>query len=419
MNFAGVRDEGKQVKSQAAAIADAGPNGGGSSDSVTELDVSKAEILDALQGLSTMAREYGAILDQIGQGTEPSDEVWNRLLSLGERVKPAQLHSSSVRLVMALTRHLLRRWGGDQLRFQVPSQVGEFDGRDNPQLIEYSNLLKLHLRPAQQLVSEVQSMGRAMDLEGKDNLSSLLHGVASLFKAILRQDWADVELVHSHINLATSTHDRHELVRQIARIARDIYNSLQSFSEDLPLESLSQKTESIPDAVGKLRAVISQLEQAANANLDALERLSRENQDNLNWVREALTVALDSDAEFVRLIGENPAAADVLKEARVPLTDRVLPELGQLEKNYRQRQDGILSMISNQSFQDLSGQTLRKVINYIETLQFQLVELIKRHTLDRDSAAPSVDQISEPARPAPSGVQNQEQVDRLLTELGF
>jgi chemotaxis protein CheZ len=383
------------------------------------LDVSKADILEAVQGLSSMAREYGAILDQIGQGAEPGEAVWSQLLALGSRVKAAPFPSSRVRLVMALTRHLLRRWSGDQLRFQIPSPVGDLEGRENPQLMEYSNLLKLHLKPAHQLVAEVRAMGRALDLEGKDNLVALLHGISSLFKAMVRQDWEDVELLHAHINLATSTHDRHELVRQIARIARDIYNSLQTFSEELPLEGLSQQTEGIPDAVGKLRAVITQLEQAANANLDALERLSRENQDNLKWVQEALTTALDSDAEFTRLIAEFPDAAAALNEARVPLTDRALPELRELEKNYQRRQNAILAMIANQSFQDLSGQTLRKVINYIETLQFQLVELLKRHTGSPGGAAEEVEPAAEPAQPAPPGVQNQEQVDRLLSELGF
>ena len=57
----------------------------------------------------------------------------------------------------------------------------------------------------------------------------------------------------AHINLATSSRERQELVRQIAKIAREIYNSLNEFSDEISIEGLSSTTEEIPDAVGKLR----------------------------------------------------------------------------------------------------------------------------------------------------------------------
>jgi len=406
------------VKGQ-AALGSISKSNAGFSPGTAELDLSKHEILDALQGLSLIAREYGAMLENLSQGAEPAEEAWKRLLNLGQQLKSGRLAFSRMRLIMALTRHVIARWNGDQLRFQIPSVIGELGDRDNSELSEYSNSLKQHLKPSQQLVSEVRAMSRALDLEGREYLAGLLGDISSLFKALVRQDWEDVELVHSHINLSTSAHDRHELVRHVARIARGIYDSLRTFSEELPLESLSQQSQGLPDAVGKLRAVIAQLEQAANANLDALERLSRENRENLHWVQDALRAASEGASELDRLIESHPAAAEGLERARLPLTGKLIPELRDLADSLQRRQEGLLSLISNQGFQDLSGQTLGKVINHIEALQFQLIDVLKRHS-DGLAGTPSVPESGpSSSEPAASGVQNQEQVDRLLTELGF
>ena len=74
----------------------------------------------------------------------------------------------------------------------------------------------------------------------------------------------------------------------------------------------------------------------------------------------------------------------------------------------------------NQGFQDLTGQTLSKVIDFIEALQFQLVELLKRHmdgkTPDKEAASDEPPQAAPAEKPRPA---SQDEVDQLLTDLGF
>ena len=78
-----------------------------------------------------------------------------------------------------------------------------------------------------------------------------------------------------------------------------------------------------------------------------------------------------------------------------------------------------LKMMANQSFQDLTGQTMGKIITFVEELEMQLVAILEKYRpvlgLTVRKAAPKPDEAPEetPAR------QNQGQVDALLADLGF
>jgi chemotaxis protein CheZ len=384
------------------------------------LTLSKAELLDAVERLRALARNYGVLLDECSAAELSREAAVSRFQAERLRLETDGPPDSRTGLVIALTRHLLSRLGVDPLRFSLPGHIAGVAARENPELLDYSNRLREHSEPVEARVAEVVRLAEEAAAERKEGLATLLSAIAALFKAMLRQDWSDVTLLLSHINLTTSTRERHELVRQIAKIARDIYNSLHAFSEEISLEGLSSTTEEIPDAMGRLRSVIRHLEKAANANLDALERLGRENQDGQKWAEEALTVAGACEQEYARLLENHPESKDKLEQARAHIRERIAPRLRNLRDDYRANQESLLAMVANQGFQDLTGQGLEKVIHVMESLQFQLIELLKRHTGEAPAALPAADATpEEKAAPAPPAPKTQEEVDRLLTELGF
>ncbi|MEE8395587.1 MAG: protein phosphatase CheZ [bacterium] len=80
----------------------------------------------------------------------------------------------------------------------------------------------------------------------------------------------------------------------------------------------------------------------------------------------------------------------------------------------------------NQGFQDLTGQTLKKTIEFIETLELQLVDLLQKYRpiLGLTAQAGQPAQVAEPGQEAapqaaPQLRQSQDQVDSLLADLGF
>jgi chemotaxis protein CheZ len=74
-------------------------------------------------------------------------------------------------------------------------------------------------------------------------------------------------------------------------------------------------------------------------------------------------------------------------------------------------------MMANQSFQDLTGQTLKKVINFVESLQFKLIELLPNYGNFQETQSADVTESEEKEESGP--LQSQEKVDQMLADLGF
>lgn len=394
----------------AASAAETGP----------PIVVGKEELLDILQRILAFSREYGELLE-----TASDTDVWREkalalFTSHHERLSRDGSPLEKLGMVLSLVHFLLQRVNQDRFQFKLSSRVGTFPEQENSDLMNLSNHLREWTQPVSAMMADVMTLGTDGSTVQRDNLRTLLAGITSFFKGVVRQDWDDVSLVMSYINLVTSTRERNQLVHQIAKLAREIYDSLNQFSEEIDFQSLSTTTGEIPDAVVKLRSVIDRLGEAANTNLDTLERLSEESRENCQWVAESLQVAIECDGELEQLASSYPEIAEQCDEARNLLRVEVKTHLDALAAGTDADGQNLLTMISNQSFQDLTGQTLTKVINFIESLQLQLVGLLKRYTdaTGAAAAAPAPEASTEPVEKRPP-TQSQEQVDQLLSELGF
>lgn len=393
------------------------PAGGGPEGSIV---VAKDELLEILDRVRLFTEEYGELVEQVTDTESWRQNVLARIVEHQERLDSGNSPLDRFGLILGLFQFLLTRGDWEHLSFKIPSRLVSVAEPGNRDLLEFSNALKEWTQSIDAVVAEVGAMADEASRADRENVYILLSSISSLFKAILRQDWDDFNLMLAHINLATSSREREELVRQIAKIAREIYNSLNEFSDEISIEGLSSTTEEIPDAVGKLRSVISHLEEAANANLDALERLTGENEDNLKWIAEALEAATEAEADCEKLMAEHPELAPVIEEALAILRREIKAKLDALRDQFGLNNESIVAMMANQGFQDLTGQTLSKVIDFIEALQFQLVELLKRHmhdkTPDKEAASDEPPQAAPAEKPRPA---SQDEVDQLLTDLGF
>ena len=228
-------------------------------------------------------------------------------------------------------------------------------------------------------------------------------------------------LFMTYINLITTSSDSQDLVGHIAKIARNIYNSLNEFSEYLTVESLSHTTGEIPDAVVNLRTVITRLENAANANLDTLESLSTQMNQNMEWVKESHGVVLECEREMDRLKANDTDLARGLEAVQEILRSEIKPGLTDLEARGSSDSQTYMAMTANQSFQDLTGQTLKKVIAFIETLQFKLLQLLPNYDAGEEKTAMATGDAGDSSqeKAAADPIQSQEKVDQLLADLGF
>jgi len=244
--------------------------------------------------------------------------------------------------------------------------------------------------------------------------------MAVLFKAVLRQDWEDVDLVMRHINFVTTTRENHHPYNRLARIAREIYDSLNEFSKDFSFADLSATTGDIPDAVVKLRSVIGRLEVAANTTLDTLEQLGRDAVEDQRRVRDALRATVELRAGLAELGHDRPALGLELASIAALVDSEIAVNLDRVGARLTERSDGYMRLIANQSFQDLTGQTLKKVIQFIESLQMQLVQVLasQKHQMGAAPGKPAPS-AGEPGSGPAIPIQSQGQVDQLLADLGF
>ncbi|NHA13349.1 protein phosphatase CheZ [Thioalkalivibrio sp. XN279] len=170
-----------------------------------------------------------------------------------------------------------------------------------------------------------------------------------------------------------------ELLTELARITRELHEALDGVRVDPRLSELA--THDIPDAREKLGWVLALTEQAAHRVINAVE--------------EGLPVAsaLESGA--------------VSEPAQVQAEGKRLHAL-------------LSDILMAQSFQDLSGQAIRRVIGVAGELERRLAELVARtggmHRDDRAAGETAAAAVAE--RPA-SRLRDQDEVDALLSSMGF
>ncbi|MEW5757108.1 MAG: protein phosphatase CheZ [Pseudomonadota bacterium] len=200
-----------------------------------------------------------------------------------------------------------------------------------------------------------------------------------------------------------------ELFQQIGKLTRELHNAITEFDYDQRLSDFAHHE--MPDAKERLNYVISMTNQAANRTLTAIEAampicetLYAESSGlNMQWQR--FTKREMSVGEF----------REVSKTLRKYLQDSEA-QLGQLKSHMN-------DILMAQEFQDLTGQIINKVIKMVEDVENHLVNLIRvagigvttqKQENNEELAGPQVPNLS-----SASAVRGQDEVDELLSSLGF
>ncbi|MFC5740506.1 protein phosphatase CheZ [Dyella tabacisoli] len=170
------------------------------------------------------------------------------------------------------------------------------------------------------------------------------------------------------------------LFRALGLLARDLHVAVQRLGGELAQEGVP---DSVADARKHLHDVLEMSAQAAHRSLDFTERM-RPQADTLE--RHADAVLAESHS--------SEAATVLARQAR------------EFAGSCR---GGLADMVLAQSWQDLSGQRIKKVATFIGSVESSLLELVRLTGALAGGEAPV----------AAAKVSNQDEVDRLLSEFGF
>jgi chemotaxis protein CheZ len=171
------------------------------------------------------------------------------------------------------------------------------------------------------------------------------------------------------------------LFRALGLLARDLHDAVRRLGGDLAQEGVPG---SVEDARKHLNDVLEMSSQAAHRTIDFAERMRPAAETLAQNAHDVLAFAEDAGAPAAVLARQASEFADSCRE-------------------------GLTDMVMAQSWQDLSGQRIKKVVNFIESVESSLLELVRlTGALAGREPAQVVEKIS-----------SQDEADRLLSEFGF
>lgn len=210
-------------------------------------------------------------------------------------------------------------------------------------------------------------------LPESDSKNDFLEDLVMLMNAMATQDYEAAEDL-----LAQLMHEQEgDLYKQIGQVTRKLHDSLKSFKNTLDPRIKQIADEEVPQAVDSLEYVIKKTEEAANTTLNVVEKY----QSGLAEFESQL-VKITSPEEFI----------EYLNRFRSSL------------------KDDLTEIMMAQEFQDITGQTIRRVIELVNTIEVELISLITTFgvKMERDMAKPKTQEKV-----------SQSEVEDLLAEFGF
>ena len=170
------------------------------------------------------------------------------------------------------------------------------------------------------------------------------------------------------------------LFRALGQLARDLHDAVRRLGGDLAQDGLPGI---VADARQHLQDALEMSAQAAHRSLDFAERM-----------RPQAESLAHNAGEVLQWTNGNDAAAVLAREA--------VAFAGSCR-------DGLADMVLAQAWQDLTGQRIKKVANFIGTVESSLLELVRLTGALAGSEAPA----------SVAKVSSQDDADRLLSEFGF
>ncbi|UCH45462.1 MAG: protein phosphatase CheZ, partial [Nitrospiraceae bacterium] len=184
-----------------------------------------------------------------------------------------------------------------------------------------------------------------------------------------------------------------DLFNEVGKITRKLHDSLEEFksSIDSGLDKITK--DNVPNAVDKLQFVMAKTEDAANKTMEIVERYFEEADDFSKHLKN-----ISGDEESIEYLKLFKTAMD----------------------------NDMTQIITAQQFQDITGQTIKKVISLVSSLEVELVSLIANFgmplkvTMEEigTRSAPEIENAAEIDGKTNEKI-SQSDVESMLNDFGF
>lgn len=210
-----------------------------------------------------------------------------------------------------------------------------------------------------------------------------------------------------------ASNSRDPLFVEVGKLTRQLHDSLTNFRLDPRVNDLA--INEIPHATDRLNFVMEKTEIAANRTMDAVEA--------------TLPIAdnLQACLAQVRPQWNNLMKGRIDIVSFKKLCHQIDSLLQQVEGDTTKLHSQLTEILIAQDFQDLTGQVIRRVIELVQEVEKQLIVVLTAFGVDGDKI--EVEQstgieaegpvVTDAKRQEKHVMQNQDDVDDLLSSLGF
>lgn len=255
-----------------------------------------------------------------------------------------------------------------------------------------------------------------MTADHEDSLEQYREPLQRLQQAL---DAGDEEAFSNTLDDLTRLRER-ELFSEIGKLTRELHEALKGFRLDFRLAEITENE--MPDAQRRLEYVIEMTSEAAHRTLHLIEEL-------LPGTEELGSRAASLRGDWQRFLERDMDVTEFRRVAR-----RIDEFLAYAEGQADTGRSKLNELLMAQEYQDITGQTLRRVIALVEELQDGLVEMLRvaggqrlkseatSAVKEDDARRESGSRPSGPSMPDEDGskvVHGQDDVDDLLSDLGF
>ncbi len=371
--------------------------------------ITRDEFLDSFVELYHAIKDYESLLVMFSEEARPNPQEVMKILE--EQVNHFNfdgVNSKAMGMIGAYIRFTLSNFKGPKLTFSIPDSPSDEFFTDDPSMVGMSDHIEQVERGLMEIQEKVYYLTKVLPPKNTEKIRLLLKTISSFFKSIVRKDFQDMDNHVAHIHHLTANKESFFLVNEIGRTVREIHNNLQDFSDNVPVDGIdSTVVDEMPDAIDKLNLVIQRMEEAANTTLDQTEALLDRNAvkqgDNSNILASLAEVQTKLD----KIKADNPGSAAEIDDVKSILSDSLEKSISLRAENLKEEEAVYFEIIGSQSFQDLTGQTLKKIINFIEQLELSLLNILQKYSSHLPPKAKT--------EPASSPLQGKEQ-DGLVLE---
>ena len=232
-----------------------------------------------------------------------------------------------------------------------------------------------------------------------------LEHAEALVTALQRNDATEVARLLDELTALRET----QIYQRIGRLTRELHDAFIGFCDDARICAIAR--DEMPNARERLRHVITLTQESAETTLTAVEQCLP--------LAQTIGERAQSLAERWISFRERRLSLDEFRE----LSGELEAFLTSMRKDADDLHTGLSDVLVAQEFQDLTGQMIQRVIALVDEVQEKLVaiiELAQPGATDRRAEGGSG--LGGPVVPAlktADTVNGQDEVDELLSSLGF